>query len=304
MLLAILISLFSGLIAGYFVDTSILRLLINPLLITLLLPIMVTIEYKKALSRQSLQLQVITQLYNFTVIPLLVYPFVHLFFSDRPDIGFGFILYMLLPTAAISVFWTRKCAANTFNSIKTMLFGLLIGALATPLFLALILGDSLSFDSLKIIKTNLVFLLIPLVAGYLIQKLLLMRFSAEEFMQMKPKIMKISAISIVMMVFIGISMKAHLLISNPDILLKILLPVVAFYTLQYTLSHQIGRLFLAREDLISFVYSTTLKNISLALGISISLLRDNASGVIVLIALTYIIQQLSAPLYAKIACRK
>ena len=112
--------------------------------------------------------------------------------------------------------------------------------------------------------------------------------------------MLVSNISIVMMVFIGISMKAKTLLSSPNLILQILLPVICFYTLQYLLSHLLGGLFLEPRDRISFVYSTTLKNISLALGISISLLQENASGVIVLISLTYIIQQLSAPLYARI----
>jgi len=299
MLMAIIISLVSGLAVGYFVDTSILHYLINPLLLSLLLPIMVVIEYKKALSPQNLKLQVITQVYNFTVIPLLAWLFVSFFLAQQPDVSFGFLMYMLLPTAGISIFWTKQCGGNTLNSIKTMLFGLLIGALVTPFYLYLILGDSLVFDSIKIIKTNLAFLLIPLVIGYLIQKALLKKYSAEEFMQLKPKIMKISNISIIMMVFIGISMKSHTLLSNPRLIVQILLPILLFYTLQYLLSHFVGGLFLNNPDRISFVYSTTLKNISLALGISISLMQENASGVIILISLTYIIQQLSAPLYAR-----
>jgi len=300
MLLAITISLISGLITGFFIDTSILHYLINPLLITLLLPIMVVIEYKKALSRQNLRLQVITQTYNFTIIPLFVYLFTRLFFINQPDISFGFILYMLLPTAGISIFWTRRCGGNTLNSIKTMLFGLLIGAIATPLYLHLILGDALNFDSLQIVKTNLAFLLTPLIAGYLIQKVILKKVSPERFMELKPRIMLVSNVSIVMMVFIGISMKAKTLLSSPNLIVQILLPVICFYALQYLLSHLLGGLFLEPHDRVSFVYSTTLKNISLALGISISLLQENASGVIVLISLTYIIQQLSAPLYARI----
>jgi len=304
MLLAIISSMILGLVTGYFVDTSILHYLINPLLISLLLPIMVVIEYKKALSSQNLKLQVITQLYNFTVIPLLVYVWIRWFFNQQPDVSFGFLLYMLLPTAGVAIFWTKKCGGNTMNSIKTMLFGLLIGTLVTPLFLYLILGDALSFDSLQMIKTNLAFILVPLIVGYILQKMILSRISPERFMAVKPKIMLISNVSIVMMVFIGISMKAGTLLANPNVMLKIMLPVVGFYLLQYLLSHWVGGLWLNSADRISFVYSTSLKNISLALGIGISLLQENAAGLIVLISLTYIVQQLSAPLYAKMALSK
>jgi len=301
MLIAIIASLISGLIFGYYVDTSILQNLITPLLILLLLPIMIVIEYKKALSSQSMRLQVITQLYNFTVIPLLAWIFVRLFLANQPEASFGFILYCLLPTAGIALFWTRKCGGNTLNSIKTMLFGLIIGAFAAPLFLYLILGDALHLDSLQIIRANLLFLFVPLIAGYLIQRIILQRVSAEKFMQLKPKIMLVSQVSIVMMVFVGISLKAHMLLSNLTIMVQIFLPVLFFYLVQYSLSHLLGGLFLNHSDRISFVYSTTLKNISLALGISISLLKENSSTVIILISLTYIIQQLSAPAYARIA---
>ena len=92
-----------------------------------------------------------------------------------------------------------------------------------------------------------------------------------------------------------------MLLSNLALIVQILLPVLLFYLVQYGLSHMLGGLFLNYADRVSFVYSTTLKNISLALGISISLLQENASTVILLISLTYIIQQLTAPVYAEIA---
>jgi len=303
MLIAILVALVSGLCVGYYVDTSVLQLFINPLLLTLLLPIMVVIEYRKALSRQNLRLQVFTQLYNFTVVPLFAWLFVRLFFADYPTIAFGFLFYMLLPTAAVAIFWTRQCQGNTINSIKTMLFGLIIGAFLAPFLLRLLLADGLQFSSLEVLRANLVFLVVPLSLGYLLQKLLLWKYSPDQFMLLKPKIMLISQISILFMVFIGVSLKAYTLVSDPAMLVRILVPVALFYLLQYTLSHFVGGVFLNGADRISFVYSTSLKNISLALGICLTLLQEDASGVIILISLTYVIQQLSAPIYAQIAQR-
>ncbi len=304
MLLAIIFSLIIGLITGYFVNTSILHVFISPLLITLLLPIMITIDYNKALSLKNIKLQVITQVYNFTVIPLITYIFIKIFFSNIPVVAFGFMFYMLLPAAGIAIFWTKKCDGNALNSIKTVLFGLIIGAVAAPVYIALLLKNTVELDSIKVITANLMFLLLPLIAGYIINKILNKKYTPEEFNKLKPKIMTVSQISVVCMVFIGISLKSHMIFSNLILIIQIFIPIVLFYILQYTLSYFAGGLILNKPDRISFVYGTTLKNISLALGITVSLLKENASPVIILISFTYIIQQLSAPLFFKLVCNK
>ncbi len=304
MLYAIVFSLILGLFTGYFVNTSVLHIFINPLLITLLLPIMITIDYNKALSLKNIRLQIITQIYNFTIIPLLTYIFIKIFFSNTPIVAFGFMFYMLLPAAGIAIFWTKKCEGNALNSIKTVLFGLILGAVLAPVYISFLLKNTLELNSIKVITTNLIFLLLPLIVGYIINKILNGKYSPEEFNKLKPKIMMISQISVVCMVFIGISLKSHMILSNLVLVIQIFIPVVIFYVLQYIISHFLGNLFLKKQDRISFVYSTTLKNISLALGITVSLLKENASQIIILIAFTYIIQQLSAPLYHKLICSK
>ncbi len=304
MLISIIISLIIGIITGYFVDTSILKIFISPLLITLLLPIMIVIDYDKAFSPKSIKLQLITQIYNFTVLPLLAYIFIKLFFANKPLVSFGFLFYTLLPAAGIAMFWTKKCEGNALNSVKTILFGLVLGAFLAPFFISLLLGNSIDIDSFKIIKTNLMFLLLPLIAGYIINKILNKKFSPDEFMKLKPKIMMISQISVVCMVFLGISLKSNMIISNLFIIVQIFIPVSLFYLIQYILSHYIGGIILNNKDRISFVYSTSLKNVSLALGITITLFQENASPIIILISLTYIVQQLSAPIYSKLVCEK
>jgi ACR3 family arsenite efflux pump ArsB len=304
MLISIVVSLIVGLIVGYFVNTSFLHIFINPLLITLLLPIMITIDYDKALSFKNIKLQVITQIYNFTIIPLLTFLFIKLFFSHNPVVAFGFMFYMLLPAAGIAIFWTKKCEGNAINSVQTVLFGLIIGAIAAPIYISILLKNAIELDSIKVITTNLIFLLLPLVIGYLINNWLNKKYTSNEFNKLKPKIMMISQISVVCMVFIGISLKSNMIFSNLFLIIQIFVPVVIFYALQYFLSHIIGKVILKDSDRVSFVYSTSLKNISLALGITVSLLKENASPIIILISFTYIVQQLSAPIYHKLICSK
>jgi len=106
--------------------------LIMPLTFMMVYPMMVTLQRRKIVEGGDLKVQVVTQLLNFTVIPLCALLIGKLFFPDSPDAALGLLLASLLPTSGMTISWTGMARGNVADAIKITVFGLLIGSERPP----------------------------------------------------------------------------------------------------------------------------------------------------------------------------
>jgi ACR3 family arsenite efflux pump ArsB len=96
------------------------------------------------------------------------------------------------------------------------------------------------------------------------------------------------------------SLKAKNIIANPQDLLTIVVPLVIFYLLSYTLLSIIGKLFFSREDAIAMVFGVVMRDLSIALAIAMTAFGKEGSTIALLIAMAYIFQIQSAAWYIKL----
>jgi predicted Na+-dependent transporter len=81
------------------------------------------------------------------------------------------------------------------------------------------------------------------------------------------------------------------------LLIRIIIPLLLLYTINYTLSTLIGRRFFNRGDGIALVYGTVMRNLSIALAVAINAFGEAGAHAALVIALAYIIQTQSAAWY-------
>ena len=301
---AIPISMMFGLIYGYLFDASALKQFIIPITFIMVYPMMVTLNVKTVFKGHDFKLQLITQIINFIFIPLLVF-FIGKLFLTGQDPKFalwavGLFLIGVLPTSGMTISWTGFAKGNKEAAIKMVVFGLVIGSLAAPIFTKLFMGATIEVNMLHMFKQIAIFVFFPLFVGLLTQALGMKKYGKKIWNErIKPKFPPFSALGVVLIAFLAMSLKAKHIIANPGDIIIILIPLTVFYLISYVLLTIVGRIFFSREDAIAMVFGVVMRDLSIALAIAMTAFGKQGMTIALLIALAYIIQIQSAAWYVK-----
>lgn len=301
---AIPISMIVGLIYGYLFDASALKQFIIPVTFIMVYPMMVTLNVKTIFKGHDFKLQLITQIINFIFVPLLVF-FIGKIFLTGQDPKFalwavGLFLIGVLPTSGMTISWTGFAKGNKEAAIKMVVFGLVIGSLAAPIFTKVFMGATIEVNMLHMFKQIAVFVFFPLFMGLLTQTLGMKKYGPKTWNEkIKPKFPPFSALGVVLIAFLAMSLKAKHIIANPGDIIVILIPLIVFYLISYVLLTIVGRIFFSREDAIAMVFGVVMRDLSIALAIAMTAFGKQGMTIALLIALAYIIQIQSAAWYVK-----
>ncbi len=298
------ISMIMGLLYGYLFDASPLKQFIIPVTFVMVYPMMVTLNVKSVLKGQDYKLQLVTQVINFIFIPLIVF-FIGKLFLTGPDPKFalwavGLFLIGVLPTSGMTISWTGFAKGNKEAAIKMVVFGLVIGSLAAPIFTKIFMGATIEVNMLHMFKQIAIFVFFPLVVGLLTQFFGMKKYGSKQWNErIKPKFPPFSALGVVLIAFLAMSLKAKNIIANPGDILTILIPLAIFYLISYILLTIIGRLLFKREDAIAMVFGVVMRDLSIALAIAMTAFGKQGMTIALLISLAYVIQIQTAAWYVK-----
>ena len=290
LIISILVSMILGIVLGHYFDLSFLSQTILPLTFLLVYPMMVTLKLETIFEKWNFKLQIVTQIINFIVFPLIAYGLGLLFFNDNEYLRLGLLLIALLPTSGMTISWTAMAKGNTNAAIKMVIFGLLLGALLSPLYITLFLGAEITVPFMKIFTQIIVVVVLPTILAFVTQRVLIKKYSAERFHKdIKTKFPLFSTFGVVLIIFVAISLKADKIVSNPGILIDIIIPLIVLYTLFFVISVGTGRLLFRRDDGIALVNGTLIRSLSLSLAITLSTFPE-AGIAALLIAIAYTLQ--------------
>lgn len=103
-----------------------------------------------------------------------------------------------------------------------------------------------------------------------------------------------------LIIFVMTSINANIIFSESAIILQALFLLILFYFLNFAISTLVGKWLFNRADSITLVYSTVLRNLSIALGIAVTSFGPKAG---LILALAFVIQIQAATWYGKITDR-
>ncbi|NNJ09472.1 arsenic resistance protein [Chloroflexales bacterium ZM16-3] len=293
-----------GLVYGSWANPAPLRSLITPLTFLMVYPMMVTLNLKQVFTGGDTRLQLATQLLNFAVIPFVGFAMGKLLFADRPLIAVGLLLTSLLPTSGMTISWTGFAKGNVLSAVKMTVIGLVIGSVATPLYLKMLMGTAIDVPLSDIFSQIILIVFLPMAAGYATQRGLIKIYGVDRYnVQVKGRFPMISTLGVVGIVFTAIALKATTIISSPALLLRLVLPLLLLYGLNFLLSTLVGKLFFSRGDAIALVYGSVMRNLSIALAVAMTAFGKDGSEIALIIALAYIIQVQAAAWYVKFTDR-
>ncbi|MEN8245527.1 MAG: universal stress protein [Thermodesulfobacteriota bacterium] len=301
---AIPISMAFGLAFGYFFNAAPLKQYIIPVTFIMVYPMMVTLNVKSVFKGEDYKLQITTQVINFVLIPIIAYFTGKLFFSGGPEKyalwAVGLFLIGVLPTSGMTISWTGFAKGNKEAAIKMVVFGLIIGALAAPVYTKVFMGATIEVHMLHMFKQIALFVFVPLIAGLATQSILKQKYGEKYWNQrLKPKFPPFSALGVILIAFVAMSLKAKSIIANPGDILIILAPLTVFYLVSYVFLSIVGRIFFRRGDAIAMVYGVVMRDLSIALAIAMTAFGKQGITIALLIALAYVIQIQTAAWYVK-----
>ena len=300
LILAIPIVMIAGILIGQLYDMKMLKIAIMPLTFLMVYPMMVNLQVDKLFSKEGVRCQIVTQIINFAVIPFIAYGLGRIFFADNPLTSLGLLLAALLPTSGMTISWTGFAKGNISAAIKMTVVGLILGSIATPFYAMYLMGTSVEIPLKSIFVQILLIVFIPMVLGYITQRLIIIKYGVNEYKnKIKKKFPMFSTIGVLGIVFVAMSLKSDNIISNPAGIAQMMIPLVILYGINYVISTLVGKYFFARDDAIALVYGTVMRNLSIALAISMSAFQEKGSDIAIIIAFAYIVQVQSAAWYVK-----
>jgi len=290
-------AMLAGLGTGLVFDVAPLKTLVLPMTMLMVYPMLVNFRITEALDVRDSRAVALAMGLDFIALPALAWLIASVFFRSEPGLFVGMVLAGLFPTSGMTISWTGFAKGNVGAAVKMTVIGLIAASLLAPGYLLLMAGAVVPIAVAEVARTVLFVVGIPLAAGTLTRVALVNRFGAERFTRrIAPALPGISTLGVLAIVFLAIALKARMIVGSPQLLLRILVPLVVFYAINYLLATAVGKRFLPRTDAIAVVYGTVMRNLSIALGIAMA--SFGAEAALVLSA-AYVVQVQSAAWYVK-----
>lgn len=286
MIINILIFMVLGFIYGIFFDPTPLKILVLPLTILMIYPMMVTLNVREVFAKCSLTLQLITQLINFLIVPMLGFFIGKLFFSNNHGIAMGLLLISILPTSGMTITWTGLAKGNVHVAVKMTIIGLIFGTILAPIYILFLMGSIISISLTDTFIQIAKVIIFPLLLGYFTQLILKKR---KNFDDIKKNFPKIAMIGVYGIIFTAISLRAKVLFNSPELIFLIIVPLFLFYLILSVIVFFISKRF-NKSDGITLIYGTLVRNLSLSLAMAMTVFGSIGPDMVLIIALAYIVQ--------------
>lgn len=295
------LTLLLGFVVGLKFNTAFLKDYLLIATFFMIYPTMIGFKVKEAFDLSHGRVLLVSLVINFVLIPALAYGIGMIFLREDVPMLAGLVLASLLPTSGMTISWTMLNKGNVPAAVKITAISLIAGSLLTPWYLYFLVGKMIPVNVVQTFQTIAVVVFLPLVAGVITHRFLLRRYTPQEFNEkVKPLLPAFSVWAMLLLIFASMSMRARVLLKNPNLLLQALVVLVLFYLLNFALSTLIGRTFFDRGNAVTLVYSTVMRNLSIALGLAVTTFGPNAA---LLITLAFILQVQGAAWYGRVADR-
>ncbi len=304
LLVAIPVAMLLGLLYGAVAPSDWLKHLIVPLTFLMVYPMMVNLKLKKVLEGGDLKVQLLAQAINFALVPFIAFALGRAFFPEQPYFALGLLLAALLPTSGMTISWTGFAGGNLGAAVKMTVVGLVLGSLATPLYVMWLLGAEVPVQIASVFRQIIVIVLLPMLAGHFTQTWLIHKYGQKAYQaEWAPRFPPLSTLGVLGIAFVAIALQADTLIARPGEILRLIVPLLCLYGINYLISTVVARLLLPRGEGIALVYGTVMRNLSIALALSMNAFGGAGAEAALLIALAYVVQVQSAAWYVKLTDR-
>lgn len=279
----------AAILCGLFIDTSSLKTFILPVAILTIFPAMIGFQPRELLEFTDLRLMIVNLVLNFFALPLAALLVGGLFLEPWPELRAGLLIISVVPGGNMVVAFTMLFEGNVNASLKLSTLNLVLGSLLAPLYLYVLAGTLVEIDIVHIGRTIGLVVFIPLLSGVCTYRMLLKRFSQEEFKgKIKPLLPAFSVWGLIYLLFTSVSMKAEMFFSYPERIFQAISGLLLWYLTILAICVIIGRSFFSSRNAMSLLLNVELRNLPICIGIALTAFPPQTA---MMIALAFLFQQ-------------
>ena len=276
----------TGLLLGCTTDLgSFSASLIEPFLMVLLFCVFLSADGQKLKDAfLNLRFTLTASAVNFVWTPLFTYGLCLLFLSGSQDLQMGLMMLMVTPCTDWYLIFTGMAKGNTELGASVLPLNLLLQILLLPLYLLVFFGNNIrtglgdcSGGYAKPMVLSIVFvLLVPFVLSLLLKLASRKSYDiAKVTDRLKASGDTIQLCFLCLAVIAMFASESRNVLQNPDIFLRLLLPLAVFFTANFLLVRRIGSsMKMAQEDITALNFTTLARNSPLSLAIAVAAFPD------------------------------
>jgi ACR3 family arsenite efflux pump ArsB len=245
--------------------------LIVPFLMVLLFLIFLKVEVKDiAHSFKNVRFSSTALLLNFVWTPIFALILGYAFLTG--DLRIGFLMLLIAPCTDWFMVFTAMSKGNVSLSASILPLNLVIQLLFFPLFLFLYLGAGTSFDMGSLLFNIVYVLAIPFIVANIIKaiiKAMGKKKELDEKLGVHGDNMQLFILCLA--VFAMFAPHGGMIVDDPMILVRMLIPLCLFFTLNFIISRAVGKaLKFPFDDTTSLTFTVMARNSPLALAIAVA----------------------------------
>ena len=208
---------------------------------------------------------------NFLITPLIAWALGYLFLHDDPDIWVGLILYLVTPCIGWYLVFTELAKGDVELGVSLLFWNVVLQIVLLPVYMALLAGTVVDVEIADMLRSVLVFLVLPLALAAA-TRWALGRFAISvEAATEKVALPYLKAITLMVVIAAMFASQAAVLFDNPSVVLKMILPGVAFFVIALSMAIVAARLFrLSYAEFALLAFTTTARNSEASLAIAVT----------------------------------
>ncbi|MFB6106751.1 MAG: ACR3 family arsenite efflux transporter [Halobacteriaceae archaeon] len=247
-------------------------------LFVMIFPIMAEIDYGHipSVTRTARREIGLTLAFNWLVAPLFMYGLATAFLGGYPDYVTGLVVVGIAPCIAMVLVWNELAGGNQeMCAVCVGVNSLLQIALFVPyafVFLTVLHSTTVAVSTALIAQTVGVFLGLPLLLGYLTQRVAFRTVGRETYYRrVVPRISPLGLLGLLFTVVVMFALKGDFIVSNPEQILLIAVPLLIFFTVLWGIAYGVSALLgFAYTESISVAFTAASNNFELAIAVAVA----------------------------------
>lgn len=292
-------------------------------LLWMMYPVLAKVKYEKIPTLAgNRKMTAVSLLLNWVIGPLMMFILAWLLLPDHPEYRTGLIIVGLARCIAMVLIWNMlACGDNEYAAVLVAInsvFQIVMYTVLGYFYLTIVprwLGAesvALNVSMGEIAKSVLIFLGIPLLAGFL-TRTLLTRAKGKEWYEQKfmPRLSPTAIIGLLFTIVMMFSLKGEVILALPLDVLRIALPLLFYFGLMFVVSFGLSYLLkFPYADTATIAFTASSNNFELAIAVAIGVFGLSSGQALaavvgplvevpVLIGLVYVSLWLGRRLYPK-----
>lgn len=177
-----------------------------------------------------------TLLFAFGVASASAYFVANTVLSDQPELALAIIMIGAIPCSNMLIGWTGIAGARVENALVIAVIGLLSIPVISPIIINLTGSSFVEVPAGDLFRNLLLFILIPMVMGYITRKQIIKRKGMQFFGEVKNILPGISASGVLIIIFFSVGKVADKIIAQPMLFAYVGIALAVYYVIQTVLA--------------------------------------------------------------------